>query len=161
MDLTKPWLGLDWCRGGSRHGRKIPVAPTDRASSTRWRWGQPRCSPSSCRGAFGDVYKPPNAGWSNRRERNMKQEPGGRSGGVLPLLGGGLMVLCCGLPLLLASGALSAVSTWFLDGAWIWLAAVPVLIASGLHFWRQAGRREQNRPANSSNLTGAAAKRQD
>ncbi len=83
----------------------------------------------------------------------MKQEPG-KNSRLVPLLGGGLVVLCCGVPLLLASGALSAVGAWLLDGAWVWLAAVPIL-ATGLHLWRREDSRKPHDPADSTATTGA------
>ncbi len=38
-------------------------------------------------------------------------------------------VLCCGLTLLLATGALSVVGAWFLDGGWRWVAVAPIAAA--------------------------------
>ncbi len=96
-------------------------------------------------------HRQPGYGLLSGWEENMKDEPR-KSSGFVPLLGGGLVAVCCGAPLLLASGALSGVGTWLLNGAWIWFAAVPVLFASGLHLWRRAERHE---PANSTVVTDA------
>ena len=84
----------------------------------------------------------------------MKDEPRLNSA-LLPLLGGGAIAVCCGVPLLLVSGVLSGLGTWLLDGAWIWLAAVPVLFAAGLQLWRRAESRRRNEPANSTDVTYA------
>ncbi len=82
----------------------------------------------------------------------MQRKPDGGSV-PLPLLGG-LVALCCGGPLLLASGALSGVGAWLLDGAWIWLAAVPILFAAGLHMWRRSVGGQRSAAATVATHTG-------
>ncbi len=99
-------------------------------------------------------HRQPGYGLLSGWEENMKDEPR-LNGALLPLLGGGAMAVCCAVPLLLASGVLSGLGTWLLDGAWIWLAAVPVLFASGIHLWRRTESRRRHEPANSTVVTDA------
>ena len=63
----------------------------------------------------------------------MERDPKERGGGRPMIIGACGMVLCCALPILLASGALSAAGGLF-DGSlgWWLLAGVFVLAAGGL-----------------------------
>ncbi len=64
----------------------------------------------------------------------MEREPNERGGGRSMIIGACGMALCCALPVLLASGALSAAGAGLFDGSlgWWLLAGVFVLAAGGL-----------------------------
>lgn len=45
--------------------------------------------------------------------------------------------VCCGGLVLVATGALSGMGAWLLDGGLTWLLAAAVLAAAGLFLWRR------------------------
>ena len=70
----------------------------------------------------------------------MEREPGGR--GMVGLLLA--HVACCGGLVLVATGALSGVGAWLLDGGLRWLVVAALLAAAGLVLWRR--RRKGGNP---------------
>ncbi len=70
----------------------------------------------------------------------MEREPGGR--GMVGLLLA--HVACCGGLVLVATGALSGVGAWLLEGGLTWLVVAALLAAAGLVLWRR--RRKGNLP---------------
>ncbi len=83
---------------------------------------------------------------------DMDGESGG-GGGLIAVLAGAAMALCCGILLLGAGGVLSGLGAWFLEGGWAWVAAVPLFAALGLHVWR---RSEARRPPQRGGSAGTA-----
>ncbi len=73
----------------------------------------------------------------------MDDEPKGRA-----MVGVGLAhVVCCGGIILVATGALSGVGAWLLDGGLAWVGLAAVLAAAGLMLWRRpAGGAEADSP---------------
>ncbi len=67
----------------------------------------------------------------------MNEPKEGGDGTVYFMAGG--MVLCCGLPLVLASGALAGAGTWLLDGGWLAIAAAAIAAAVAIVLWRRRG----------------------
>ena len=64
----------------------------------------------------------------------MEKKPGGDGLKFVFAIFG--MGLCCAVPLLLATGGLTALATWLFDGriVWLLLSAVLALVALGLIF---------------------------
>ena len=61
--------------------------------------------------------------------------------------------LCCAAIPLIAAGALSGVSSGFLDGPGLWLLVLP-FAAAGLYVWRRKSARPEVSPAEPRARTG-------
>lgn len=89
----------------------------------------------------------------------MADNPGGRSRGWLPAVGFILLpLLCCGLPLVIATGALGVLgsalgSPWVLGGA--------VVVAAGLLAGALRRRRDGRGPGGDCCAPGVAGRRRD
>ena len=59
--------------------------------------------------------------------------------GSSPLLMVGGMALCCGLPLIVASGVLAGAGTWFLAGGWLAIAAGAIVVVAGFYLRGRRG----------------------
>ncbi len=63
----------------------------------------------------------------------MDDEPKGRA-----IVGVGLAhVVCCGGIILVATGALSGVGAWLLDGGLAWVGLAVIVAAAGYFLWRR------------------------